>query len=74
MKKVYGFSISLVLGLSVYFLYYKNMITTSASILVLVFMLVFSIPIIKKIVLPKTKELGIGSLDFYPNLFKRIFK
>lgn len=74
MKKVLTFIFSLIIGTLLVFTKKQSESTvTSYSIILLIVLLVTSIPIIKYI-FPKLKELGIGTIDFYPNLLKKLFK
>ncbi|WP_346583145.1 hypothetical protein [Chryseobacterium sp. C39-AII1] len=43
------------------------------NIIIFAILMVFLIPVLK-FLFPVTKELRIGTEDFYPNLFRKIFK
>lgn len=71
-----SFVFAIVIGLLVFFLrkndlHNTNTIISNTNIILLVTLMVVSVPLIK-FIFPMTKELGIGSNEFYPNLFKKL--
>lgn len=72
-KKYITIFVFIILGLILsYYKIEKNTInnTNNLWILTVILVIVFSLPNI----FPSFKKIGMGTLDFYPNLFKKIFK
>lgn len=68
MKKIIIFSITLIVGFSVFYLNRNN--TDHGNLIILPILLIFAIPLVK-FLFPASKEMGIGTIDFYPNLFHK---
>lgn len=72
MKNIILFISSLMIGIILPLILSQNMINLSESnIYALIFLLVFSVPILKYL-FPTMRKLEIGTSRFYPNLFKLI--
>lgn len=72
MKNIILFISSLMIGIILSLILSENMINLSESnIYALIFLLVFSVPILKYL-FPTMRKLEIGTSRFYPNLFKFI--
>ncbi|MDY6026588.1 hypothetical protein [Bergeyella zoohelcum] len=72
MKNIILFISSLMIGIILSLILSQNMINLSESnIYALIFLLVFSVPILKYL-FPTMRKLEIGTSGFYPNLFKLI--
>lgn len=76
MKKILIFTVSLLFGSIVVFINIissKKINISDISIFLLIALLLFLNPILEHL-FPSLKEMGIGSLKFYPNLLKKILK
>ncbi|ALR29621.1 hypothetical protein ATE47_03355 [Chryseobacterium sp. IHB B 17019] len=72
MKKniLISFLFAFAIGLLVFFLK-RGHFNGNSNIIILVLCVIFTVPFIK-LLFPSTKEMGIGTIRFYPNLFSKV--
>lgn len=73
MKKniLISFLFAFAIGLLVFFLKGPD-VHGNSNIIILILCVTFTVPIVK-FLFPSTKELEIGTINFYPNLFSKVW-
>ncbi|MFZ4930637.1 hypothetical protein [Chryseobacterium sp. Mn2064] len=69
MKRLMVILAALITGTILFFLFREE--EGNNNIILLIFLQIFSIPLAQAI-FPQTKKLGIGTSDFYPNIWRKL--